>query len=121
VSDKQTPISRLLRDADPVRDEPELSAIDAQVMRRVVVSAAGSAPPRAAWQPAVWVAAAVALAIAVGLGAGRWRPRDQVVTNGGGGGSDLMDGSDRENRRQLQFATPGGTRVIWVFDSRFQP
>jgi hypothetical protein len=23
-------------------------------------------------------------------------------------------------RRQLQFATPGGTRIIWVFDSDFE-
>jgi len=23
-------------------------------------------------------------------------------------------------RRQLQFSTPGGTRIIWVFDSEFQ-
>jgi hypothetical protein len=63
----------------------------------------------------------VAVAIVVSISAGRWRPRDRVVTTGGGGGSDLTDGSDRENRRQLQFATPGGTRVIWVFDSKFQP
>jgi hypothetical protein len=24
-------------------------------------------------------------------------------------------------RRQLQFASPGGTRIIWVFDSDFNP
>ena len=24
-------------------------------------------------------------------------------------------------RRQLQFATPGGTRIIWVFDPEFNP
>jgi hypothetical protein len=23
--------------------------------------------------------------------------------------------------RQLQFASPGGTRIIWVFDSEFHP
>jgi hypothetical protein len=23
-------------------------------------------------------------------------------------------------KRQLQFATPGGTRIIWVFDSDFE-
>ena len=24
-----------------------------------------------------------------------------------------------DQRRQVQFATPGGTRIIWVFDSNF--
>ena len=121
MSDKQTPIGRLLRDADHVLEQPEMSELDAQVMRRVVIAAAGSATPRAGWRPAVWVAAAVAMAIAVGISAGRWRPHDPAPTVGGGG-SDLTAGSpDREMRRQLQFATPGGTRVIWVFDSRFRP
>ena len=26
---------------------------------------------------------------------------------------------DRAETRQLQFATPGGTRIIWVFNSEF--
>ena len=120
MTHKQTPISRLLRDADPVREQPAMSELDTEVMRRVVIAGAGSATPRG-WRPAVWVVAAVALAIAVGISERLWRPQDPVPASGGGG-SQVTDGSaDREMRRQLQFATPGGTRVIWVFDSRFQP
>jgi len=36
-------------------------------------------------------------------------PRDAIARTGA---ADL---------RQLQFAMPGGTRVIWVFNSEFQP
>jgi hypothetical protein len=30
------------------------------------------------------------------------------------------DGIPATARQQLQFATPGGTRIIWVFDSGFE-
>ena len=34
---------------------------------------------------------------------------------------NAADGQPTESRRQqLQFATPGGTRIIWVFDSDFE-
>jgi hypothetical protein len=33
-------------------------------------------------------------------------------------GTALLE--DNGERRQLQFATPGGTRIIWVFNSEFE-
>ncbi len=37
---------------------------------------------------------------------------EPLATIGGGG----ADG----DRRQLQFATPGGTRIIWIFDQNLR-
>jgi hypothetical protein len=38
---------------------------------------------------------------------------EPLTAIGGSGG----DGGDR---RQLQFSTPGGTRIIWIFDQNFR-
>ena len=37
--------------------------------------------------------------------------RPLVAIDAGGGDGD---------RRQLQFATPGGTRIIWIFDQNLR-
>jgi hypothetical protein len=115
-------LGALLKEADPLRDEPEIPEVDAQIMRRVVMSATQPATEHPGWRFMAWAAAGVALVVAAGIGLERWRPREAGQT-AGGGGADLSGApaSDLEMRRQLQFATPGGTRVIWVFDSRFKP
>ena len=38
-----------------------------------------------------------------------------------GASTAAADSMTTDGRRQLQFATPGGTRVIWVFDPEFNP
>ena len=105
-----------MRDADPVTHEPGLSAVDAQVMRRAVIAATGE--PRATslfWPGPVLVATAIAVTLVAGVVVGRWLPARQERSAGSAGGPEAGA------RRQLYFATRGGTRVIWVFDPEFQP
>ena len=50
-----------------------------------------------------------------GVVAGRWMPvsvDDQAVV--------MRNVPDAGERRQVQFSTPGGTRIIWTIDPKFQ-
>jgi hypothetical protein len=109
-----TTLQARLREDDPA--EAELADADVQEMRRLVVAAAGSPATVSGWSwPPLAVAALVALMVGGGLLAGRRAAERDVVVPiapeapppGG-------------ERRQLQFSTPGGTRIIWVFDSEFK-
>lgn len=106
----------LLRDADPLRDEPSLPTADARDMRRRVLGAA-QMPPVLSFQRALPVAALVVMMIVAGMAAGR-RFADQQAPSYGG---DLAQPARADGgRRQVQFATPGGTRIIWTIDPDFQ-
>lgn len=103
-----------LRDGDPAA-HAQLRSDEVQAMRRAVLSAV---PRPAAARPRVWmqpllVAATIALMIGTGAVAGR-RAAHEVR----GTGAVAADPDEHETR-QLQFATPGGTRIIWVFNSDF--
>ena len=106
-------LKSLLRDADPPGDLPER---EAQAIRRAVIAAVKERPaPSMMWSHALAFAAMLLLMLGTGATIGRRiePPTRPVATaapplSGGGG-----------ERRQLQFATPGGTRIIWVFNPRF--
>lgn len=116
-----TDLNTLLKNADPIRDDAGLSAVDAQRMRRVVVAATLEAPPaRTPWLRPFALTAVGALLVVVGTMAG-----DRVVVepafvptavDSAAAGGGATDGE----RRQLQFATPGGTRIIWIFDQNLR-
>jgi hypothetical protein len=102
---------------DPIAAEPELSSADVDAIRRVVLTAA---PVRRPWPAGFVVALACSLSI---LAAGSvWivrqtpQPRGEPPTTGSSAAMDYQP-SDQPERRQVQFATPGGTRVIWVLES----
>jgi hypothetical protein len=114
-----TDLTTLLKDGDPVREDGELAPNDAQRMRRAIVAAAFEpSPSRTPWQRPLAIAAVGALLIVVATVAGHGvflhrepiqaTTTDPVALVGEGGGAG--------ERRQLQFATPGGTRIIWIFD-----
>jgi len=102
-----------LRDGDPIAREPALSPADVERMRRRVLAGETRSPSMGR---ALAIALSGALALVIGIGA--WwsgaappAPADTAAAAGS---------NESENvRRQLQFATPGGTRVIWIFDSNF--
>src|SRR5262249_28586140 len=108
--------------ADPLAREPGLAPADAAAIRRVVLAAAD----REAFGPALWprplfLATTIAATVIVGVLVGRSRPwpaTPSVRPTVAAGASAV---SDPAARRQLQFATPGGTRIIWVFDPDFTP
>jgi hypothetical protein len=108
-------LADLMREGDPLSDDPGLSEGEAaDIRRRVVSEAARRSARRIEWGEALAIAAAVAVMIGAGIVSGRRLPTPSLA--GGSADSDLGRPSER---RQLQFATPGGTRIIWTFDSEF--
>jgi hypothetical protein len=104
----------LFREGDPAADA-RLSSPDVERMRRVVVAAAREPRPAAvSWYQPLAMAALVVIMIGVGATVGHradWEPPPPSSAG-------VVPDDDGE-RRQLQFATPGGTRIIWVFNSEF--
>ncbi len=105
----------VLDDADPLRDAPSLSTADARDMRRRILRAAE--PPSPLSIPrALPVAAVVMMMVVAGMAAGRRLSAPPTPAGGDVADSLPVDGQ----RRQVQFATPGGTRIIWTIDPNFQ-
>jgi hypothetical protein len=111
-------VKQWLKAGDPVSGESGLSPVDAARMRRVIVAAAGSdsAPQLAGSWPGPFVMAAmVAASLVTGIGIalrldpvpGRATPKPGTPAVAAG------------ERRQMQFVTSGGTRIIWTFSSEF--
>jgi hypothetical protein len=100
-------LQELLEDGDPLVEEPMLDEAEARVMRRTVVAAAEEAGGRRL----VWrYAAAMAVMAAVLIGAiSTVARREPPVADGSQTLAELPP-------VEMQFSTPGGTRVIWVFD-----
>ena len=109
-------LADLMREGDPLARDHGLSDAEASAIRRRVVSEATGQPARrVAWRGAFAIAAAIALVFAVGVTARRRLPPPSVAS----GAAAVADSARPAERRQLQFATPGGTRIIWTFDSDF--
>jgi hypothetical protein len=116
-------VRRLLRDADPLTREEGLPRSTAAAMRHAVVAAARDASRPAVWWPSpVVVAGTVAVTLSAGVIIGRALPWREVRTvSPQPESSSSAAAMASAPRRQLQFATPGGTRIIWVFDPDFNP
>lgn len=112
-----------LREAD-VEHGGGLSAADVQRVRRAVIGAAVQPREPAGWAWSgpflvvttvlVMFCVSVLAALQEGRSAGPGAVKSRHVEGSGPDGA----GPPAE-RQQLQFATPGGTRIIWVFDSQF--
>lgn len=103
-----------LREADPVRLEPGLTLETRDAIRRAVVAAADARAPRVfGWRQPLAFAAVTVVAVVGATAAYRFA-------------------EDREHQpaaavqavavqpTQVQFRTPGGTRIIWTLDPDFQ-
>jgi hypothetical protein len=114
-----TELNKLLRDADPLRErlDERLSDVEAQVMRRAIVHAVReSAAARPVWHRPFAMAAVAVILIVVGAIAGD-RARDHADEGAAATSAHDNHGSSGGlGRRQIQFATPGGTRIIWILD-----
>ena len=113
-----------LRSADPVDGEPPPSAEDLRRMRHAVTAAARDARPARAWGRPAWIAAVTAVVMVAGVSVDQLRRAQgrgaSVASPRDAPGASAMSTGLARQRRQLQFVTPGGTRVIWVFDSEFE-
>lgn len=109
----------LLREGDPVAHEPALTVDSVARMRRDVLAAAEPQARSRFWTMRVIVASALGLLIAIGAWPRETATRQPLASTPEAGDRATAPASDGGGRRQLQFSTPGGTRVIWVFDSNF--
>ncbi len=109
-----TDINRLLRDADPLRSEDSLSSGEAHLLRTAMLEAASAAPATvgSAWYRPLTLAAIVVVLIGLsGIMSDRsLKPGSEPRP------SDPAQIIDSTERRQIQFATPGGTRIIWTLE-----
>ena len=100
---------QVLRENDPGLER--MDADTAARLREVVVRAARtSAPLRAVWPMRVALAAFGCVVLMMSI-VGTQRPVDVRP-----GGIAPVAGAER---RQIQFATPGGTRIIWELNPKF--
>lgn len=110
-------IKTWLREGDPLAHEEPIArdAFDA-IRQKVVAEARAAQTPRGLWRHSLAMAAMLALLVAAGVLASRWNPGSAPAVE--------VDASTPaqpgDGRRQMQFSTPGGTRIIWVFDPEFQ-
>ena len=107
---------------DPLNREPLMSAAEVERMRRTVLAAAEHIPSRASG-----LMMALACSLSLATGAGVWAVRQggdvdvegvEEATTAPVAGVTAPDPPPIE-RRQVQFSTPGGTRVIWVLHGSF--
>ena len=109
-------ISELLRESDPVAEDPGLTDPETAAMRRLVVNATERAEAQVPlWSRPLAIAAVVLMMVALGITAGRKMPPPAPAERV----ARALPLSSGGERRQLQFATPGGTRIIWTFDPDF--
>ena len=122
-----TELRRLLEAADPVRHEPELPDEAAARIRAAMLAAAASGRPAPVFHRSMLaLAAALVLMVAAGILATRRLPapssvsvpQPEAIAAPATPASPASD--DSSERRQLQFATPGGTRIIWTLDPQFK-
>ena len=107
----QKDLEASLRAALDAGAEP-LAPDDARAMRVAVVAAAVEHREARGWWRPLALAATILLMLAAGSAAGRKLELRQAEMNLATEAAP-MEGEPR----QLQFATPGGTRIIWVFNS----
>jgi hypothetical protein len=102
---------------DPLAAAPALTAADVEAMRRRVLSV-HRAPTSQGWTWTLTLAAALVAVVVAGLGVTRRVQPGGVAATARP--DEVAHGNANDARRQLQFATPGGTRVIWVFNADFE-
>jgi hypothetical protein len=116
-----TELRRDMRDALREADDERLSVDEVAAMRRVVLASVRTADEREsawAWLRPLAVAATVVMMIAVGIAAGqRFDARATRAAATSGGEHDVPADREPGGASQLQFSTPGGTRIIWIFNS----
>jgi len=106
-------LSTRLRDGDPVRLEPGLPPDARDAIRRAVVAAAETgAPSVPQWRQPLALAAMTTLAVCAATAAYRFsEERDRA-------GAVLVEAVPPA-ATQVEFRTPGGTRIIWTLDPAF--
>ena len=104
-----------MREGDPLPRDPGLSDDDsAALRRRVVQEASGGRTRRLGWREPLTLVGALALLLIAAVVTDRRVPAPPAQAVRSAAQPDRA-----AERRQLQFSTPGGTRIIWTFDPDF--
>jgi hypothetical protein len=114
MTDLRTQIRTAFRDEEDHR----LPVDDAAAMRRLVVASVRpltDGRSAASWFQPLAVAATLVAMIAGGVAIGH--RFDDRASIGAIRTDDLPPGQEPDGARQLHFSTPGGTRIIWIFNS----
>jgi len=98
-----------LVDGDPLTREGELDAADAQRIRHRILAEARTQPAqtRSAWLRPLVVAGGLAACLLLAITIGGHRASDDAPV--------APSAPKVAPARQMQFAAPGGTRIIWTF------
>ena len=116
-----TDLTRLLREGDPVQEDGQLGADDAQRMRRTVLASVFErAIVALPWRRPFALAAMAVVLVIIGATAGHQALRQRALPPATSAGLTPIDAQGGGDRRQLQFSTPGGTRIIWIFDENLR-
>ena len=107
-------------DAALARDLPPERA---RLLRQAVIAEAERATRLASWSLpfALTAGSLTAVAVALVLATAIAPPPQAAGVETAGAGEEMAQPPQAGgNRQQLHFATPGGTRIIWVFDADFE-
>jgi hypothetical protein len=108
-------VKTVLHEGDPAATDEGLSLEQVHALRRAMLNAARRPDVvRTPWQRPLAVAAIIALTVGAGIFTGQ-----RLAQTPAGRLDSPAAAAPEEGRRQLQFSTPGGTRIIWVFDPDF--
>jgi len=104
-------LKQRLQHADPIRREGTLSDAEVLGLRRRVLASVRSEHAGRRWFSLPFLLAAAALALVVGVTVFGIHARRSALDS-----SATVD-SQPDDTRQVQFETPGGTRIIWVLSA----
>lgn len=114
-----TELRTQIRDALRDDEDERLSVDDAVAMRRFVVASVAPVNETGtalSWLQPLAVAATLVAMITVGSTVGH-RFDYRAGTPARAGSHQNPPASEQDGARQLHFSTPGGTRIIWIFNS----
>jgi hypothetical protein len=116
MTDRKTPekLGNWLRQGDPAASGPGLSPDDAQRMRRNIL-AAEPEPRRMPLLPLAALTTAVALSLVMFWPREATPPADRLTY-----ARPAATDAEPASRRQIQFTTDGGTRIVWTLDPGFK-
>jgi hypothetical protein len=111
-----------LRDADRALDAEVDPDAAERVRQSVLATSRASLPETRSWSRTFVAAAATLALVCVALLTALQDVKVAPVQKGTTAdiGDPALDSPSTPDRQQLQFSTPGGTRIIWVFDPGFE-
>jgi hypothetical protein len=115
---KDHPFRDRLQAEERWRHDDTLAEADVRRMRQVVLAAVRAEPQRA-WGISMVLAAAMVVVVCGGVWVVR-EPAPVRVSVADAPEGQRPTEARSSGVRQMQFSTPGGTRVIWVFDASFE-